>query len=211
MIPVPPFADVDEARLFTFQLALHIASMDGDRVSLPTFAVLSALDESTRSLRGRRPGDGRPLELPSSVLRLAVLMRFPAPWTPQGLHTAIQAGDAWATRPPVVSDRLGRGSDPITTGERGADGLWTVTVSERGTDTVIRRGLDDDSYVQVILDDARGFPFPYGWESRDLEDHDALTAGGRETARRWTDGWATMPYLTSWIAERDDSVRRAEA
>ena len=206
MIPVPPFADNDEARLFLRQLSVHLAALDRDRVTLSTFTLLTVLEGIHGSIRRTRPDrpDLSPVHLPASVLRIALLSGFPAPWTPQGLHTALAAGDEWSRAEPSTATVFREGSDPIITSTRSATGLWTVTSSERGTTRVTHDGLDDDAYVQKLLDDVRGHPYPYGWKSDDLVGLDDVVRGAQGARDRWESGAGRLPYLTRWIDQRDD-------
>jgi hypothetical protein len=206
MIPVPPFADVAEARLFLRQLSAHLAALDRDRVTLPTFILLSPLEGVHNSIRRAHPDrpDLAPVHLPASVLRIALLSRFPVPWTPQGLHAALAAGDDWARAAPSTATEFSEGPDPIITATRSAAGLWTVTHTERGSTHVTHDGLDDAAYVQKLLDDARGHPYPYGWKSDDLEGLDEVMRSGGEARERWESGHGRLPYLTNWIDQRDD-------
>lgn len=208
MIPVPPFADVDEARLFLKQLSVHLASLDRDRVTLPTFVLLTVLEGIHRSIR-RAPThvpDRAPVHLPATVLHIALLSRFPIPWTPQGLHAALAAGDDWSTSVPSTATVFSEGYDPVITATRSSDGLWTVTHRERGSEHVTHEGLDDAAYVQKLLDDARGHPYPYGWKSDDLEGLDEVVRRAGMVRERWETGAGRLPYLTNWIAERDDAL-----
>lgn len=201
MIPVPPFADPAEARLFVKQLSLHLAALDRDRVTLPTFLLLTTLDAIHGSIHRIRD-DRSPVRLPALVLRIALLSRFPAPWTPQGIHAALGARDEWASSAPSTATVFTEGGDPEIRAER-AGGTWTVTHRERGTTRVVHQGLTDDEYVQVLLDDQRGHPFPYGWKSDDVDGFaDVVREAGR-VRDRWDAGFGRLPYLTNWIDERD--------
>jgi len=205
MIPVPPFADIDEARLFVRQLAVHVAALDGPRVTLSTFALLSVLEGAHDFHRGR-PASAESVRLPRAVLQIAVLTRFPAPWTPQGLHTASRAGDDWAIAVPTAETEFHDGTDPVISATRAADGRWTVTQFERGTTTVLHADLDDDAYVQVLLDDRRGHPYPYGWRSDDLPGFTDVARSATATRDAWDAGDGRLPYLTNWITQRDSAV-----
>jgi hypothetical protein len=202
MMPVPPFADADEARLFVRQLAVHIASLDGGQVALSTFVLLSVL-EGTHNFHRGLPVSASETRLPASVLHIALLSRFPVAWTPQGLHAATRAGDDWATAIPSTETEFSEGTDPVITATRAADGRWTVTQTERGSTTVLHAGLDDDAYVQVLLDDRRGHPYPYGWKSDDLPGFADAVRSGITACDDWDAGHGRLPYLTNWIAERD--------
>lgn len=202
MIPVPPFADAAEARLFVRQLAVHVAALDGDHVNLSTFALLSVLESAHGHHRGV-PADADAVRLPRSVLQIALLTRFPVAWTPQGLHAAGRAGDDWATAVPTTETEFHDGTDPVVSATRGADGRWTITQTERGLATVLRTGLDDDGYVRVLLDERPGHPFPYGWRSDDLPGFAGVVRAGVAARDAWDAGHARLPYLTNWIAERD--------
>ena len=202
MIPVPPFADVAEARLFVRQLAVHVAALDGERVSLSTFALLSVLESAHVHHRGL-PASTEAVRLPRSVLQIALLTRFPVAWTPQGLHTAGRAGDDWATAAPTTATEFHDGTDPIVSATRGADGRWTVTQSERGLTSVLHTDLDDDAYVAVLLDERPGHPYPYGWRSDDLPGFADVVRSGVAARDTWDAGHGQLPYLTNWIAERD--------
>lgn len=205
MIPVPPFADHAQARLFVKQLSLHLAALDRDRVTLPTFVLLTTLDSLHGSLHRIRD-DRSPVRLPAIVLQIALLSRFPVAWTPQGLHTALRAGDDWSRTAPSTATEFRVGSDPIITGRRSPDGTWTVIHSERGTDRVLHRGLSDHSYVQVLLDDVRGHPFPYGWVSHDVDGFADVVRSAGTVRDGWDAGFGRLPYLTNWIDERDAAL-----
>jgi hypothetical protein len=192
--------------VFVRQLAVHIASLDGNQVALSTFVLLSLL-EGTHNFHRGLPVSASETRLPASVLHIALLCRFPVAWTPQGLHAATRAGDDWATAIPSTETEFTDGTDPVISATRAADGRWTVTQIERGSTTVLHADLDDDAYVRVLLDDHRGHPYPYGWRSDDLPGfHDAVRSG---VAARdaWDDGPGLLPYLTNWIAERDATTR----
>jgi hypothetical protein len=202
MIPVPPFADADEARLFVRQLALHIAALDRTQVTLSTFVLLSLLEGMHVYHRGLAVGASE-VRLPASVLHIALSSRFPVAWTPQGLHTARGAGDNWSTATPSTETEFSDGTDPVITATQAADGLWTVTQFERGTETVLHVGIDDDAYVQVLLDGFHGHPYPYGWRSDDLPGFADSVRSGLAARNDWDAGHGRLPYLTNWIAERD--------
>jgi hypothetical protein len=203
MIPVPPFADNVEARLFLRELSLHLASLDRDRVTLPTFVMLTVLDGlHGGTYRGRH--EDFPLPLPASILRIALLSRFPMPWTPPGLHAALEAGDDWSRSVPSTAGVFERGSDPRITATRTADGTWTRTHTERGSTRVTHSGLSDEQYVALLLEDERGNPFPYGWRWEDTPDLDEVLRGAAAARDQWESGPGRLPYLTRWIDGRDN-------
>lgn len=205
MIPVPPFADNVEARLFLRQLSLHIASLDRDRVALPTFVLLTVLEGMHGgTYRGRH--EDFPVPLPAGILRIALLSRFAIPWTPQGLHAALDAGDDWSRSVPSTATVFSRGRDPQITGTRTPDGTWTRTHTERGTTHVTHSGLSDAEYVALLLDEERGHPFPYGWKWEDTTDLTAVLAGSTQAREHWESGPGRLPYLTRWLRGRDEAV-----
>lgn len=204
MIPVPPFTDPAEARLFLKQLSLHLAALDRDRVTLPTFVLMTTLDAIHGSLHRIRD-DRSPVRLSALVLRIALLSRFPAPWTPQGIHAALAAGNDWASSAPADSTVFSAGRDPVIRAEL-SDGTWTVTHHERGRSHVLHEGLTDDQYVQVLLDDERGHPFPYGWKSDDVPGFGDVVREAGRVRDRWDTGFGRLPYLTNWIDERDAAL-----
>jgi len=203
MIPAPPFADAVEARLFVKQLSLHLAALDRDRVTLPTFILLTVLNGIHRSMH-RWPNDDSPVHLPASILHIALLSRFPIPWTPQGLHAALDAGDDWSRATPSTATVFEEGDDPIITAKRSDDGTWDITHSERGTKRVRHAGLTDDEYVQVLLDNERGHPFPYGWKWEDVPGAGEVLRASEAARERWESSPGRLPYLANWIDRRDD-------
>jgi hypothetical protein len=204
MIPVPPFADPADARLFIQQLSLHLAALDRDRVTLPTFLLLTTLDAIHGSLHRVR-NDRSPVRLPALVLRIALLSRFPAPWTPQGIHAALDAGDDWATASPSRATSFSTGYDPVIRAEL-AGGTWTVTHHERGSTRVLHAGLTDAEYVRVLMDDERGHPFPYGWTSDHVPGFAEVVREAGRVRDGWDAGFGRLPYLTNWIAQRDAAL-----
>jgi len=187
------------------QLSIHLAALDRDRVTLPTFLLLTVLDRIHGSLHRIRD-DRSPVRLPALVLRIALLCRFPAPWTPQGLHSALAAGDDWSRATPSTATVFVEAGDPTTTARREADGTWTVILSERGHDRVMHSGLSDDAYVDVLKDEAREHPFPYGWRSHDVDGFAEIVRSAGDVRDGWDAGFGRLPYLTNWIDERDSAL-----
>jgi hypothetical protein len=203
MIPAPPFADAVEARQFLKLLSLHLAALDRDRVTLQTFILLTVLNGIHQSMH-RLPNDDSPVHLPASILHIALLSRFPIPWTPQSLHSALDAGDDWSRATPSTATVFEKGHDPRITATRSAEGTWNITQWERGTTYVNHSGLSDDEYVQVLLDEERGHPFPYGWKWEDVPGADEVLRASQAARERWDSGAGRLPYLTNWIDGRDD-------
>ena len=201
-IPIPPFADANEAQLFVKQLAAHVASLDRQQVSLPTFILLSVLQESHHLF----PGNGlesTPPQLPAFILQIALLSRFPAPWTPQGLHAARAAGDEWTTTPATRSRVLREGIDPIFEARQNWRGRWTAAWIERGHEQVLHRDLSDDELIEKFINHYVGTPFPYGWRSQDTTGFADIVNTASQVRDEWDSGFAHAPYLTNWIALRD--------
>ena len=204
-IPVPPFSGGAEARLFVQQLALHLAALDRDAVSLSTFTLVTVLE----GLHGRahRRDDSSDIDLPFAVLQAALITGFPAPWNPQGVRTALDAGSRWAITPPTIATTLTWGSDPRFTAIRDRAGLWSLDRTERGTTDREWSGRSDAEFVQTLLDGERQHAFPYGWASDDLPGHDEIVRAAVSRRDRWDAGPGRLPYLTNWIAERDIASR----
>lgn len=202
-IPVPPFSGSAESRLFVQQLALHLAALDRDNVSLSTFTLVSVLE----GLHGRayRREDSSDIDLPFAVLQAALITGFPAPWNPQGVRTALAAGPRWASTPPTTATTLTWGSDPSFTAIRDEGGLWALERSERGTSHREWSGRSDSEFVETLLDGERRHAFPYGWKSEDLPGHDEIVRAAVSRRDRWEAGPGRLPYLTNWIDERDAS------
>lgn len=200
-VPAPPLATAADALRFTRLLAVHVASLDAAAVTLSTFTLASILGSVESRLRHLAPADAAP-PLPRFVLTVALLTRFPAPWTPAGLLAAIEGGEEWSSVEAEPSDVLRWSDDPESTAERTADG-WTVTRTERGLATVVATGLDDAGLVAHLLDEVRLHPYPYGWRSDDLPGRDAVVRAGLREREEWAAGHGDLPYLRTWIAERD--------
>lgn len=204
-VPLPPFSDSGEARLFVRQLALHLASLDGESVSLATFTLVSVFEGAHGRAYERVTSSD--VDLPFLVLQTALLSGFPAPWTPQGVLTALEAGDRWGSTPPSRATTLRWGYDPFYSATRDATGLWTLERSERGTTRVEWTGRSDDEFVRALLDEQRRNPFPYGWRSDDLPGHGEIVRAAVGRRERWDAGAGRLPYLQNWIAERDAAAQ----
>ena len=180
----------------------EVISVDDLIAAGSVLALLTVLNSAHGPLRRDMTGLP-PIPLPAVILEIAVLTRFSAPWTPQGLYTALYSGAEWSTRPATTRTVLSHGSDAYYEGRRTAQGTWTVSHVERGTARVVREGLDDDAYVQMLLTGRRGTPFPYGWRSHDVPGFTDVIDGAVNVRDKWNQSDARLPYLEGWITTRN--------
>ncbi|MEV6557980.1 hypothetical protein AB0M22_19855 [Nocardia sp. NPDC051756] len=148
-IPVPPFANQDQARTFVRMLMVYVAHLrEGSRVELTQFALGDVLEREYEMLARRwqpYPSD--------TVLRIAMDLRFPAPWTPHGLVDAFVAlgWRPWADSGGATATALGYRSDPDFEAERRPDGGWEMTWIERGMRRSGGDAANDYGMVMVLM------------------------------------------------------------
>lgn len=215
---MPPFADFAAAQRFHRMLLLFMSELsdEGQPVGLHQYLLGQALHwHAPRGgfacrhcvppghtygcqTAGEQPDGGRecaqcgPPYPCRTVLAVATISRFPAPWTPAGLGRILGmlpddtedpvlrwGGDGWID-PRVTAER-----DPRT-------GKWVVTSMERSQATV-RRFADDAAFCDYLLDHLQAFAFPYAHQV-DPEWRDAVRAGNVR-AHTWWRRESTMPYL----------------
>ena len=194
-IPVPPFVDQAAARAFVENLCIYVAMLDDDgSVPLTTFGLLTVVHREWETARWACTFDPLPSR---TVLTLAMVTYFPAPWTPAGLDDVMrQVMHPDLERRPVVPGILGWGSDPGFRAVRGAAGDWTVTSSERGTDSLAGRFAGDDDMVLYRMSFARSHPLPFGW-GWDHSHADGLQRAATAARSAWS-RHAELPYLSHW-------------
>jgi hypothetical protein len=192
-IPVPPFADLATAKRFHALLLLYLSEMKrpGEPVGLSQFLLAEALswhaprggpacaycDPPSHSylcfVAGDQPGGGAecarcgPPFPCRTLMSVAAVSRFPAPWTPLGLAAALKSTGLIQSWGSALDDdaRLHWGgdgwTDPIFTAERDAYGAWVLTRVERSNRECTQLA-DDGQLCERLFDFARTFPYPYG-------------------------------------------------
>ena len=194
-IPVPPFADQLAARSFVENLCIYLAMLDGEGpAALTTFGVLTSVHRELEIVRWARVCEPLPSRL---VLTLAMVTYFPAPWTPGGLNDVVQqVMDPDVPHRPANPGTVGWGGDPGFHAVRGNAGDWTVTSSERGTDTLVGRFAGDDDMVLYRMSFARSHPMPFGW-GWDRSHQEGLERAATAARTAWSPH-AELPYLSQW-------------
>lgn len=227
-IPVPPFADFDTAHLFHRLLLLFLREVKqpGEPAGMDAFLLNQVLGwHSPRHAdlcADCRPEHGRtwcnhdgPRVAPGSactecgapypcrtVLVVAALSRFPAPWTPVSLVRAMKAVSLLSPdrRPdPSTTSFLLLDSDPQISAEQDpATGSWVIHVVERGQDRP-KHLKDDAAFIDHLMDMTRHFTFPYPWVIPD--GWQEVVRPGVPAARAWWERHAALPYWQNQQAE----------
>ncbi|MEH1016405.1 hypothetical protein V6U90_25285 [Micromonospora sp. CPCC 206060] len=199
-IPVPPFTGHDDARRFHQLLMLHLSQLKrpGEPVGVHQFLLGQVLapheprgDAGTSCAECERPYPCR------TVLRVALVSRFGADWSPLGLVRLLRDTRIWGARFDEVE--LGEEGfawefEPRFTAERRPGGGWVVTSTERGSSRVRAEPADDRAMVEFIADQVRERPFPFGW--RVPEEFPAMVADGARAAAGWWSEHGRLPYLS---------------
>lgn len=207
-IPVPPFADQGEAQRFLWMLQLFLSELKqpGDPVGLHQFLLAQVLEWHRPDNTCTCFACGAPYPC-RTVLGVAVLARFPVPWSPATLVRALRSVGLL----PVASDGDGGGDgdgdnrleldpygDPQQWATRTRDGGWILETRERGS--VSSRELPDDrSLYDFLADRVRSFPYPYG-RGVDASWLPAVRQGAG-AAQEWWTGHAALPYLETHRAD----------
>ncbi|WP_344883356.1 hypothetical protein [Allokutzneria multivorans] len=199
-IPTPPFADFDSARRFhgLLQLFLREVKTPGEPVSLHAFLLTHALARHAPHPATGGCADCGPPYPCATVLTVAALSRFPAPWTPVTLIAAMKAvrlltPDRVPSRSTTFFGLLD--SDPQISAEKEEhSGAWIIHVVERGQDRPVRLA-DDDAFVDHLLDMTRTNAFPFGWGIP--EGWVPAVRPGVDAAREWWREHEALPYMST--------------
>lgn len=227
-IPVPPFADFATARSFHRLLLLFLREVKqpGEQAGMHVFLLNQALDWHSPRDAGLcadcRPERDRtwcnhkgPRVTPGSactecgapypcrtVLAVAALSRFPAPWTPASLIRAMKAVSLltpdWRTNPSTTSFLLFDDDPRVSAEQDPTTRNWVIHVVERGQDRP-ERLADDAAFIDRLLDMTRVVAFPHGWGVPDgWQD---TVRSGVPAARAWWERHAALPYWQNEQAE----------
>ena len=226
-IPVPPFADFATAQQFHRLLLLYLRELKrpGEPVGLHQFLLAEALwwhaprggsacvycEPPRHSYicyhAGDQPGGGAvcaqcgPPFPCRTLLSVAAVARFPAPWTPVSLVRALRSAGLLQSRSdaPDKPTYLHWGGDGWTDPSFTAacdphDGSWLMVRVER-SDEETTRFADDAALCDYLLDQARASPYPYGAHVE--PSWVAAVQPGAAPARSWWAQHMRLPYLDS--------------
>ncbi|MEY9877727.1 hypothetical protein ABH931_007251 [Streptacidiphilus sp. MAP12-33] len=205
-VPVPPFADPEQARLFQRLLLLYLRDLKGagEAVGKQQFVLAGVVGLHAPELHAPEPRRGTPGRPRCG----SCATPYPCRTT---LAVAVGAGLPIGWRDPVQVARVlaDAGHEPRRGGEvtpgrvlwadgwgavRQDDGSWEVGIPlDRGEYATER--VEDDAAMAARLAATAGTPapFPYGW----VEDEDEAASMGPAAARAiaaW-DGHVALPYL----------------
>jgi hypothetical protein len=192
-LTAPPFESVDAAKDFQFLLMVFLRELKrpGEPVGLHQFLLTQALHHhgpKRTSIECRACGGVYPCR---TVLTVALLSRFPAPWTPQGMATTLNAvGLLGAT---VRGNLIFWGDgDPGFTLRRNEDGTWAGERQDRGA---IRPMVVDDDAAMCELFVGWCREFPVGLGTVVSAEEIDLVRPGIGPARQWWSEHVKLPYL----------------
>jgi hypothetical protein len=137
-----------------------------------------------------------------SVLLVALLARFPVPWTPASLARALSSSRLWESAGSdhdIISSQALEWGDPVQVDPRfraersQKNGQWTIRTHERGGLQQTQHLADDAALCEYLLTHVLRHVFPYGWQV----DQTWVGTGdtGALAARRWWASHRQMPYL----------------
>lgn len=164
-IPVPPFARPQQKRDFVSALQMFVAHLnEGEQQGLSQYAMNAALEAESYAMKVTDKEEFDPY--PSrTVFAVACAVRFPAPWTPEGIAALLKEygrrGHRLEEFHTVSAGTIEFGIDPVTVCQRHGDNGWTVTSNERGHVRMAARPADDFAMVMYLMDQGTGHSGPY--------------------------------------------------
>lgn len=198
-LTAPPFGSLEAAKDFHFLLMVFLRELKrpGEPVGLHQYLLAQALHHhgpKYTSIECRACGGTYPCR---TVLTVALLARFPAPWTPQCLAAALNSvGLLGAT---MRDDLIFWGDgDPGFTLRRNEDGAWVGERQDRGE---VRPMVveDDAAMCELFVGWVRAFPVGLG-TAVSAEEID-LVRPGIGPAREWWAGHVALPYLVNRLQD----------
>lgn len=195
-VPVPPFTTRDEHTRFHRALAEHVVEIGracGGQ-HLQDVLLAGLVSEQVSQWRVDTP------PFPSqTVLRIALRLFFPAPWTPAGLVSAWNAVLGESMHWSIGRDHLGYRSDPDFHATRASDGSWTTEFIERGRPRPDAVLPDDGMMVLYLMEHlSDGLPYPYAYRDTGSE---RVAPGARAAVAAWA-RQRTFPVYQRWNAEQ---------
>lgn len=137
---------------------------EGEHQEFSQYALNAALEAEGDAMKALDKGEFDPY-LSRTVFAVACAVRFPAPWTPEGIVTLLKEYGRRGRRSEVFhtvsASTIEFGIDPVTVCQRNGDKGWTVTSSERGDVHVTARPADDFAIAMSLMDQGTGYPGPY--------------------------------------------------
>jgi hypothetical protein len=199
----PPFKDVGEAHDFYGLLMVFLRELkrSGDPVSLYQFLLAQALHHHRPAYREVMCESCGPPYPCRTVLAVALLTKFPAPWTPHSVAGAL--GAAGWLRPTIRDDHIYWDHDPSFSLTRGTDGVWSCEERERGSVSHYEVGTDTDCY-EFIAKNVREFPIGFG--TRVTEDEIDQIRCGIAPTNDWWLHHSGFPYIASHVVNGAELV-----
>lgn len=192
-LTAPPFGSLEAARDFYFLLMEFLRELKrpGEPVGLHQYLLAQALEHHRpkyRSIECQACDTEYPCR---TVLSVALLARFPAPWTPHGLVTTLNTvGLLGAT---IRGDLIFWGDgDPGFTLQRNETGAWVGERQDRGE---IRPMVVEDDAAMCDLFTGWVRAFPVGLGTAVSAEEIDLVRPGIAPARAWWAEHAALPYL----------------
>jgi hypothetical protein len=198
----PPFNDVGEARDFYFLLMVFLRELkrSGDPVSVHQFLLAEALHQHQPAHREMMCASCGPPYPCRTVLAVALLTQFPAPWTPQSVAGALVAA-GWL-KATVQEDFIYWDYDPSFSLRRGEGGVWMCEERERGSIRNYEVGDDTSCYRFIADKNVSRNPIGFGW--RVTEDEIEQIRPGLAPTNEWWLHHSALPYITAHVVSGNE-------
>ncbi|MDD4867616.1 MAG: hypothetical protein PHQ28_11020 [Mycobacterium sp.] len=196
----PPFANIEDAKDFHFLLMVFLRELKrpGEPVCLYQFLLAQALHRHQPAYRHIACRSCGPTYPCGTVLSVALLSKFPAPWTPWALAQAVNAAGLLGAEVIRGGDITWQGSDYTVDLSRRDDGSWLCDERQRGGHDNYAIG-DDQECCDFIAKRVHDFPVGFGWKvtEADLD----VVRPGVGPARAWWLKQSSYPYLVARLGD----------
>jgi hypothetical protein len=198
-LTAPPFDTAGAARDFYFLLMVYLRELKrpGEPVGLHQYLLAQALHHHDAKYDVPECRTCQTAYPCLTVLSVALLARFPAPWTPRGLAATLSAGGVagLAVDGDVIS--FGGGDTEIRL-QRDDAGSWAGERRERGDVTAMALA-DDAAMCEFLRQAVRAFPT--GLATAVAGEEIDLVRPGVGPARAWWSEHVALPYLVNRLQD----------